>query len=55
VRSRATAEQAGRPLRILWLDAHADFNTSVLTPSGNIHGMPVACLCGYGPKRNSPA
>ncbi|HMD73978.1 MAG TPA: arginase [Steroidobacteraceae bacterium] len=41
--------QAGRPLRVLWLDAHADFNTSVLTPSGNIHGMPVACLCGYGP------
>ena len=41
--------QAARPLRILWLDAHADFNTSVLTPSGNIHGMPVACLCGYGP------
>lgn len=39
----------GRPLRVLWLDAHADFNTSVLTPSGNIHGMPVACLCGLGP------
>ena len=39
-----------RPLRILWLDAHADFNTSVLTPSGNVHGMPVACLCGYGPR-----
>ncbi len=38
-----------RPLRILWLDAHADFNTSLLTPSGNIHGMPVACLCGLGP------
>jgi arginase len=38
-----------RPLRILWLDAHADFNTSVLTPSGNVHGMPVACLCGLGP------
>jgi arginase len=35
---------------VLWLDAHADFNTNVLTPSGNIHGMPVACLCGYGPK-----
>jgi arginase len=31
------------------LDAHADFNTNVLTPSGNIHGMPVACLCGHGP------
>lgn len=40
----------GRPLRVLWLDAHADFNTSVITPSGNLHGMPVACLCGIGPQ-----
>nr|WP_315488515.1 arginase [uncultured Rhodoferax sp.] len=40
----------GKKLRILWLDAHADFNTNALTPSGNIHGMPVACLCGHGPK-----
>ena len=40
----------GKKLRVLWLDAHADFNTSVLTPSGNIHGMPVACLCGHGPR-----
>ena len=40
---------SGRKLRVLWFDAHADFNTSVLTPSGNIHGMPVACLCGHGP------
>jgi len=40
----------GRKLRVLWLDAHADFNTSQLTPSGNIHGMPVACLCGLGPQ-----
>jgi arginase len=39
----------GRSLRVLWLDAHADFNTNVLTPSGNLHGMPVACLCGHGP------
>ena len=39
----------GKKLRVLWLDAHADFNTSALTPSGNIHGMPVACLCGHGP------
>ena len=38
-----------RKLRVLWLDAHADFNTSELTPSGNLHGMPVACLCGFGP------
>lgn len=42
--------ERGRKLRILWLDAHADFNTSELTPSGNIHGMPVACLCGVGPE-----
>jgi arginase len=40
----------GKKLRVLWLDAHADFNTSALTPSGNIHGMPVACLCGFGPQ-----
>ena len=40
----------GKKLRVLWLDAHADFNTSALTPSGNVHGMPVACLCGHGPQ-----
>ena len=39
----------GKQLRVLWLDAHADFNTHDVTPSGNIHGMPVACLCGIGP------
>ena len=42
--------ESGRKLRVLWLDAHADFNTAALTPSGNLHGMPVACLCGRGPK-----
>jgi arginase len=41
---------SGKKLRVLWFDAHADFNTSVLTPSGNVHGMPVACLCGHGPQ-----
>jgi len=40
----------GKKLRVLWFDAHADFNTAALTPSGNIHGMPVACLCGQGPQ-----
>jgi arginase len=40
----------GKKLRVLWFDAHADFNTATLTPSGNIHGMPVACLCGHGPQ-----
>jgi arginase len=42
--------ETGRKLRVLWLDAHADFNTSDVTPSGNVHGMPVACLCGLGPR-----
>lgn len=42
--------ETGKDLRVIWLDAHADFNTSELTPTGNIHGMPVAVLCGYGPQ-----
>ena len=42
--------ETGKKLRVLWLDAHADFNTSQVTPSGNVHGMPVACLCGLGPQ-----
>jgi arginase len=42
--------EAGKKLRVLWLDAHADFNTGELSPSGNLHGMPLACLCGFGPK-----
>ena len=42
--------EVGRKLRVLWLDAHADFNTGELSPSGNLHGMPLACLCGFGPK-----
>lgn len=41
--------ETGRKLRVLWFDAHADFNTAIMTPSGNIHGMPGAFLCGYGP------
>ena len=43
-------QTTGKKLRVLWLDAHADFNTATITPSGNIHGMPVACLCGHGPQ-----
>jgi arginase len=39
-----------RKLRVLWFDAHADSNTNVLTPSGNLHGMPIAVLCGHGPR-----
>lgn len=46
----AHCRRVGKKLRVLWLDAHADFNTSEITPSGNIHGMPVACLFGIGPR-----
>jgi arginase len=41
----------GRKIGLLWVDAHADFNTHDTTPSGNIHGMPLAALCGYGDPR----
>ncbi len=40
------AQKVGRPLFVLWLDAHADFNSPVTSPSGNMHGMPVAHFCG---------
>jgi len=38
--------EAGRELFVLWLDAHADFNTPATSPSGNLHGMVAAWLCG---------
>ena len=38
--------QRGQSLDVLWLDAHADFNTPDTSPSGNVHGMPLAALCG---------
>lgn len=41
--------ERGKHLRVLWLDAHSDFNTHEVTPSGNLHGMPMACLLGIGP------
>ncbi len=40
------AAEAGRELFVLWLDAHSDFNTPLTSPSGNMHGMPAAMLCG---------
>jgi arginase len=42
--------EEGRSLRVLWLDAHADFNTRELSPTGSLHGMPLSCLCGFGPR-----
>jgi len=40
-----------KKLGVIWVDAHADFNTSETTPSGNIHGMPLSALCGMGDPR----
>jgi arginase len=42
----AHAERAGRPLFLLWLDAHSDFHTPLTTTSGNLHGTPVAYIAG---------
>jgi arginase len=36
---------------VIWVDAHTDFNTPETSPSGNIHGMPLAVLCGLGHPR----
>ena len=41
-------QQQGRPLFVLWLDAHADYNTPDTTITGNMHGMSSAFLCGEG-------
>ncbi len=40
---------------VIWVDAHADFNTPETSPSGNIHGMPLAVLCGLGHPRLTEA
>jgi arginase len=40
----------GKKLGLIWIDAHADMNTPVSSPSGNVHGMPLACIAGKGPK-----
>jgi arginase len=40
-----------RRLGLVWVDAHGDFNTADTTPSGNVHGMPLAAICGLGDER----
>ncbi|ROR34291.1 arginase family protein [Inmirania thermothiophila] len=40
----------GRPLGLLWIDAHLDAHDQASSPSGALHGMPVACLLGEGPR-----
>ena len=39
----------GQKIGLLWMDAHADMNTPQSSPSGNVHGMPLACCVGVGP------
>jgi arginase len=41
--------KSGQRLGLIWIDAHADMNTPQSSPSGNIHGMPLACSIGIGP------
>ncbi len=44
-------KQKQEKIGVIWVDAHADMNTPETTPSGNIHGMPVSVLLGYGDPR----
>lgn len=46
-----TGASRGERVGVIWVDAHADFNTPETSPSGNIHGMPLAHLCGLGDAR----
>jgi arginase len=43
-------KKRGQKLGIIWMDAHTDMNTPGTSPSGNVHGMPLACIVGTGPK-----
>jgi arginase len=47
--SVAAAVRCQPEVGLLWLDAHGDFNTPEVSPSGNVHGMVLACLVGLGP------
>jgi arginase len=40
----------GHKIGVLWIDAHSDINTPESSPSGNVHGMPLAALLGLGPE-----
>lgn len=40
----------GKKIGLIWVDAHADINTPETSPSGNVHGMPLAALLGLGPQ-----
>jgi arginase len=42
--------ERGQAIGLIWVDAHADMNTPETSPSGNVHGMPLACVVGMGPR-----
>jgi arginase len=42
-------KKKSKNIGVLWLDAHGDMNTPDSSPSGNVHGMPLAAIMGYGP------
>jgi arginase len=44
------AQQQGKPVGLIWVDAHGDINTPETTTSGNVHGMPLAALLGHEPR-----
>ena len=43
-----------KSIGLIWIDAHADMNTPETSPSGNVHGMPLACCVGIGPPELVP-
>jgi arginase len=42
-------KKKSKSIGVIWLDAHGDMNTPDSSPSGNVHGMPLAAIMGYGP------
>jgi arginase len=46
----ANYRKQDKMLGVIWMDAHTDMNTPRTSPSGNVHGMPLACIVGYGPR-----
>lgn len=48
--SAAFTQRSQQPVGLLWIDAHGDMNTPATSPSGNVHGMPLAALLGADPR-----
>jgi arginase len=47
----AAYKKRGEKIGLIWVDAHTDMNTPKTSPSGNVHGMPLACCLGHGPRK----